>query len=274
MAEEAMTAAKVKDPSGNVKQVSGSGKDATSWYEERRARFWFRAVLWVSALALCLYLTLTRFASVTAAKPTPFDTAILAFTAILILLPFVSEVTAFGVTVKRQIEEVKKELKAETGEIRNELRMMNMTASQSSNVYFQGTPGVPNASLPAYGDWIRDLLQRFQEESGIRDTPPRPSAVPAGSAFAFEQRYQIEREVKRLWSARVVRDDFQRFPNFYRMVDDLVLAQLVTADLARPLKEVYQVASTLMHGFETEPEKEAFLREVGPAVVMTLSAIA
>jgi hypothetical protein len=70
-----------------------------------------RAAWWLLALGCCLYLIIIRLDSVSSDKPTSFDTGLLAIAAILILLPFISEISAFGFTVKKQIEEAKKELK-------------------------------------------------------------------------------------------------------------------------------------------------------------------
>jgi hypothetical protein len=224
-----------------------------------------RGVWWVIALAFFIYLILARSASIASSNPTIFDTGVLAIVAVLILLPFMSEISAFGFTVKKQIEEAKKELKQnvreEIGLVRNELLALSISNRLTSNVILQA--GVPNpppdSALEEVRNQITEVLEQFQQERGIRDVQPRRSEVAENTVSAFEQRYLVEQEVKRLWRARIADGEFHRYPPFSRMVDDLVQYELITPSLGKSLREVYSVASAVVHGDDPSDEKTSFL---------------
>ena len=239
----------------------------------------FRAIWWGVLLVACLILILSRFDKVSSGQPTIFDAGLLAFFAVLILLPFISEVSAFGVTVKKQIEEVKKELnqniKDEIQVIRNDIVALGISNRLTSNVVFQaGLPNPPpDSALSEIKDQIAEMLKEFQQQRGIRELPIREGVVSENAVFAFQQRYQVERELKRIWSTRVKYGDFSRYPPFQRMVDDLVQYELITPYLGRSLKEVYAIASSAVHGDEPSQEKVDFLKVVAPEIIGTLGSI-
>ncbi len=236
-----------------------------------------KPVWWVVVLLLTVYLILVRWNSITSDKPTSFDLALLGIVVVLILLPFISEISAFGFTVKKQIEEVKKELRQDIREeiqfLRNEITFSNRL---TSNIFLQtGIPNPPpDSALPGLREQIGEIVQQFLEARGIREIPrPSVEVVSPNATFAFEQRYLIEREIKRIWSTRIRYGDFERYPPFGRMVDDLVKYELITPDLGASLKQVFAVASSIIHGDEPSREKIDFLRDVAPSIITTLKSI-
>lgn len=207
------------------------------------------------------------------------DSGLLVLTAVLILLPFISEVSAFGFTVKKQIEEVKKELKQnikdETQSIRNEIVALGISNRLTSNVVLQtGLPNPPpDSELAEIKDQITKVLDQFHEQRGIRDLPILHPDVSENTIYVFQQRYLVEREIKRIWSTRVRNGNFYRYPPFSRMVEDLVRFEIITPNLGGSLKEVFAVASSVVHGDEPSKEKSSFLKEVGTGILATLSKI-
>ena len=236
----------------------------------------FRAFWWCVLLSVCLLLILSRFDKLSSGQPASFDAGLLIFFAILILLPFVSEVSAFGITVKRQIEEVKKELKQnikdETQILRNDIVALGISNRLTSNVLVQaGLPNPPpDSDLNIIKEQIAEMVRDIQQQRGINELSFRENTA---SDIAFQQRYQVEKELKRIWSTRVKNGDFARYPPFSRMVDELAQYELITYSFGKLLKDVYAVASTAVHGDEPSQEKVNFLREVAPEIIGTLNSI-
>ncbi len=245
----------------------------THWRQIGRA-FW-----WAVSLSTSIYLIAARFDKVISDKPTTFDIGLLGFTVVLILLPFISEISAFGFTIKKQLEEVKKELrqdiKDETQSIRNEILAIGISNKLTSNVVLQtGLPNPPpDNELAEIRNQITEVLRQFQEQRGMRDLPPLHVDVSPNTIFAFQQRYLVEREIKRIWSTRIKNGDFYRYPPFSRMVEDLVRFELITSNLGGSLKEVFSVASSAVDGDEPSLEKISFLQEVAPDILATLNSI-
>jgi hypothetical protein len=238
-----------------------------------------RVIWWAVVLSASIYLTVVRLSSITSDNPTSMDLGLLGLVAVLILLPFVSEISAFGFTVKKEIEEAKRELKQdirdETQSIRSEITAIGIANSLTSNVYFQtGIPNPPpDSALADVRDQIAEILRQFREERGLREATRPHADVPPNTILAFQQRYLIEREVKRIWGTRVRNSDSGRYPPFARMVDDLIRYELITSNLGGSLREVFAVASSAIHGDEPSQEKIDFLREVAPGITATLSSI-
>lgn len=247
----------------------------------------FRAAWWVAILILVGYLTYTRWAQLTVDKPSVFDTGLLALLAILVLLPFVSEVSALGFTVKKQIDEAKKELKQDVKEevqtIRSELLALGISNRLTSNVILQGGLNPPpDDALNDVKKQIEEVLRQFQAQSGISKPPHSEGDVSQNIIFAFKQRLLIEKELRRIWETRIgdvpsitsaANTDRSRYPTVSRIVEDLVRCELINPNLGRSLKEIYAVASAAIHGEEPSQDKIDFLRAIAPEVINTLSVI-
>lgn len=238
-----------------------------------------KSVWWIVVLLATVYLILIRWNSITSDEPTSFDLGLFSLAVVLILLPFISEISAFGFTVKKQIEEAKKELRQDIRDevqfLRNEISI-GITNRLISNIFFQASIPYPppDSALPNLREQIAEIVQQFLKERGIRGTPqPSAEAVPPDAIFAFQQRYLIEKEIKRLWNTRIHYGDFERYPPFGRMVDDLVRHELITPSLGASLREVFAVASSIIHGDAPSQEKIDFLRDVTPRIIATLSSI-
>jgi hypothetical protein len=76
----------------------------------------FIYIWWVVAIILCGIMIYLRRDAIITGSPQTFDTALIAITALLLLLPFFSEMTLLGVTLKRQVDEAKKEIKQDVKE--------------------------------------------------------------------------------------------------------------------------------------------------------------
>ena len=238
-----------------------------------------QAIWWTLSLLALLVVLALRTISVTGDHPTTFDIGLMGLVAILILLPFVSELTAFGITVKKHIEEAKKELKQnikeEAQSVRSEIVALGITNRLTSNVTFQtGIPNPPpDSALDEIREQISEILRQFQDQRGMRDMPRQQADISENTVFAFQYRYLVEREVKRIWNSRIRDGDVSRLPFFSKMVDDLVRYELISRGLGRSLKDVFSVASSAIHGEEPSQEKVSFLREVAPEIVAALSSI-
>jgi hypothetical protein len=92
--------------------------------------------------------------------------------------------------------------------------------------------------------------------------------------LAFSSRYQIEREVRRIWSSRFPQGgERPRNLPFGRIVEELVQGEIIPPQVGRTIREVYAIGSPAVHGEEPTQEKINFLNDVVPSLVSTLRAI-
>ncbi len=167
-------------------------------------------------------------------------------------MPFFSELSLLGVTIKQQLDETKKEIKQDVkeqiysmrAEIQNAVNVTNRT-----NLYVGAPP--PDSQLVT-----------------LDDLTVSPEIV-----FAFSSRYHIENEVTRLYNSRFQIRENERFISVGKMVDELIRAEVISSPVGRSIREVYSISSAAVHGREPSKEKIAFLKDVVPSIIETVRAI-
>ena len=76
----------------------------------------FKYIWWVVTIIAFGTILYLRKDDILGGKPQAFDTTLLAIIAALLLLPFFSELSLLGVTLKQQLDEVKKDIKQDVKE--------------------------------------------------------------------------------------------------------------------------------------------------------------
>jgi hypothetical protein len=89
----------------------------------------------------------------------------------------------------------------------------------------------------------------------------------------FQARYNIEKEIRRLWGGHM--DDpvtARRLP-ITRMVQALAEAGVIDPRIASAIRDVYAVASLSVHVETVSPAQIAFVRDVATELIAALRAI-
>ncbi len=159
-------------------------------------------------------------------------------------------------------------------EIRDNLRTIDLDLSQIEEK-FDEIPNLQKVRINRYTDQLLRLMgHQILDRSGfsVGWTRERPSE---NTLLAFSSRYQIEREVTRIWNSRFRQGGMERPRNiaFGRMVDELIRAEVMSAALGGSLREVYSIVSAAVHGEEPAGEKIAFLEGLVPQLIAALGGI-
>lgn len=196
-------------------------------------------------------------------KAEPLDLILVAGFAALLFLPLVSEVTFAGVTLKQRVDDLKRELREQLVSLRSEL--VNLNVNQSS-VSVTNNPPVDLNGLKT------EILDEIRREIGTPTvTTNGPDMAPPESAQrAFSFRYQLEREIRRLWTSRREVGGQQPVP---RMIRDLVTWRVLPASLEDHLMMVWRISSQAVHGNAPDQEQLAFMTDVVPPIVASLREI-
>jgi hypothetical protein len=236
----------------------------------------FKYIWWVLTIVAFGIILFLRKDIILSGSPTTFDTALVAILAALLLLPFFSELSLLGVTVKQQLDETKKEIKQDVkeqiysmrAEIQNAVNVTNRT-----NLYVGAPP--PDSQLGTLEQQIKPILDDFRKELGInaKTEPLGDLTVSPEIVFAFSSRYHIENEVTRLYNSRFQIRENERFVSVGKMVDELIRAEVISPPVGRSIREVYSISSAAVHGREPSKEKVAFLKDVVPSIIETIRAI-
>jgi hypothetical protein len=232
----------------------------------------FRQAWWVLLLLGLALLTSTRWAKVASADLTALDGALLGVLAVLVLMPFFSEVTLLGLSVKQKVEETKKELKQE---IRDRVSELRAEVRNSITVSF-GTPP-PDHELGTIRKMIIAGLDQIPPVAaldpagrralrGVEQTPLDETDVPPAALEAVKARYQLEKEARRAWAAVNAGQDPNR-RSFRTIVQDLVDKSVLPRGFDGLLTEAYSVGSAGAHGNEPTTAQLEFLRDVVPPLI-------
>lgn len=234
----------------------------------------FKVFWWIFILLLISYFLYRRSADVVSGHSVPVDVfAFLVWTALL-LLPFYSEISFFGMTFKKEIEVLKSQVKDEISGLRAEIRTSVDLRSQI-NPSFNILAPPPDSQLPEIEKRIQAIVENTVRTLGLRAVEPSTLTLSPDVDFLFKVRYNLEREVRRIWKLRAQGDDVvrQRFVPTLRVARNLSEAGLIDRGIEGAIREVWTVASPAIHGEHVTEAQVSFAREVAPQLIATLKAI-
>lgn len=234
---------------------------------------WLKVLWWLTITAALTYFLHARLPDLLSGNAAASDIAVFGVWMALLLAPLFSEVSLLGVTLKNEIEELKGAIATQLTEIRTEVRNAVDVRATISPQFHMPAP-VTDAQLPKLEERVKSAVESALASQGIRATPAeQPLAVESDVSFLFATRYNIEKELRRLASGRLLVGDSRRVISTFKLVEMLINSELVELNLGNAIREVYAVCSPAIHGEEVTPAQINFVRDVGPQLVATLKAI-
>jgi uncharacterized protein (DUF2267 family) len=222
------------------------------------------------------FLLYLRRDAIIAGRAQPFDLGLLGITAALILIPFFSELTLLGVTLKQQVEDTKKELKQDLREsitaIRTDLQNAVSVNNRVSPQFFMNTPP-PDEMLNQLKDQIKSSLLEINKDLGLRiNQEPLRNLMPTEDAMlAFSSRYQLETELRRIWQESFAQEAPRTTGR--ALIRELIQAGVLPSSVGQSIEEVFSVSTPAIHGEQPTEKQIGFLKEVAPPLVATLRAM-
>ncbi|MDP1530736.1 hypothetical protein [Rhodoferax sp.] len=226
----------------------------------------FKVVWWgllVIVIGLFLY---SRFDSLVSGNPTYFDTVVFLVWVGVCLAPIFKEMNIFGLELKQEIEELKKDMVVQLSMLKTELKATIEVSSANNNQIYVSTGATP---LPPKDAEIPDLKKQVQatlQELGITSTAPTVSfttAVEPISVELFKTRLLFEKLISNY--ARLRGIDTRKQPVF-RIIRDLQRSEEIPVNIAHGVLEVLSVCNYGVHGEEVSEAQLGFVRESAPGL--------
>jgi len=216
-----------------------------------------------------------RYRDLIAGKSIGTDVLVLVVWLALLLLPLFQEISLFGLTFKKEFETLKTNVRDEVASLRTEIRISVDIRTQISPNFVFSPPPPPDSQLPAIE---KKVLAALEEALRKRDVPhPTVRAeelvAPPEAELLFRARYNIERELRRIWRQHEQETPGRRFLPTLRIAQSLSEWELIHPGIEHAIREVWLVASPAIHGEPVTEAKVAFVRDVAPQLVATLKAI-
>lgn len=231
---------------------------------------WFKIVWWAALLALLSFILSLRFTAIRTGQAAPVDVFIFLVWVAMLLVPLFQEVSFFGISLKQQVRELVDQVSSLRSEFHNTVDIRNQISP-----IFQIPAPPPDSKLPEIEERLRTILEEVRRSQGVRQDQVSTDKfeVPQNVGILFEARYEIERELRRIWRQRTDQGETRRALPVFQIARSLANEGVLDPGLANVVREVYSVASPAIHGESVSNAQVAFVKDVAPKLVATLKAI-
>jgi hypothetical protein len=234
---------------------------------------WFKILWWVLLTSILTWVLYLRFPDLVAGHAAAVDVFFFGVWTALMLMPLFNEVSFLGIKFKQEVEALKTFVATQVGDIRSEVRNAVDVRTTFSPQIMIPSP-VSDAQLPELEARIKVAVSEALSAHGLKSegVSSAPIEAPSDVTFLFATRYSIEKELRRVATARLRISDNRPVPVF-RLGRTLVDAGLIEPRLEHAIREVYAVCSPAIHGEPVTKAQMDFVRDVGPELVAALRAI-
>jgi hypothetical protein len=237
----------------------------------------FKRGWWIVSIVTIVLLLIIRWKSILSTDVTTLDLGLLTILGVLFLVPIFSEMTIWGLTVKQQLDEAKKEIRNDIKEQNINLRAeLHNAISVNSQItpQFNLYPAPPRDELL---NTIKAEIKSSLSELNIGSENVSADAqvtIPKLSdeiTTAFSSRYLLEREVRRIWEDTFLENSPRK--SMVPLLNDLIKAGVIPPQVSNSITEVSRIASPAIHGEPTSKEQSDFLKDIVPPLLSTLTSI-
>lgn len=221
-------------------------------------------MLLVSVLSWYLYV---RFERLKTGQSAPIDVFVFLVWAALLLTPLFNEVNFFGIKLKQEIEETRRQLSNQLTAM--ESRIQNSVAVSPQFNFGPSVTAPPDAQLPELGQKLDQILNELTGKPITNAVPPQEvPPVDEKVEYLFKTRLQIEKELRRL-SKELSGVAPPRVAGL-RLLPELVNTGVISNQMAIAVREVYSVCSPAIHGEQVTDAQFGFVRSVAPQLIAGL----
>lgn len=179
----------------------------------------------------------------------------------LFILPLISEFSFLGISLKKDIQDVKDDIKESIYKLQ-----ISMNNKVDSRININNVPSSDNVLRE-----IQELLHNTVKRKNIIEVNYNEIDVPEENILLFKYRYAIEKEIKRLWK-KEIKEDNDRYP-ITKMLDVLVKGEIIPFAMKSAIKEIYSMTSYAIHGGEITQSQTQFTERTGREILGYLKGL-
>ncbi len=229
----------------------------------------FKHIWWGILLFGCLLLLGQRFHIIQKGPLSDYDVVVVGLLVLIALMPFFSELSFLGFSIKKDMTEFKREVKDDILDLKYEVtNVMNNNAN--ANINFDLNVPIPDEELSTLEEEYKAILNQSLPESDARNS--FNFDVPRETSLFFEARYSIEQELRRLWNNHFNEDNFTSY-TINKIIQKLAQNKIVPNNLAQIIKEVYSICTPAICGEKPSKNQFAFIKEVVPGLLAVLKEV-
>lgn len=243
----------------------------------------WKVVWWLLLVGLATYFLWQRFDSITSGTTNATDIVLFLIWIALLTTPLFREVSLFGVSFKKEIDNLRTEFKEQIINLRSDIQnTINMRTEISPQIQILTPP--TDSELQEVKKVFKSLEQTLKEKGiGIEKETPK-FEIPDTTKYLYEVRYTIENELRRIWKqwqtrAEEVRlwtgqlaEELERPQSVFQIVRSLNELRIIDPGLSSVIREVYRACSPAIHGEYVSQTVVGFVRDVSPSLIASLQA--
>jgi len=191
----------------------------------------------------------------------------------LILLPLFGEIEFLGIKLKKEIDELKKDVKSEIQSIKYEINTSN-----KQQVFLGYGPPPSDNKIPELEKEINDLKENFKLTEKTKPTIQSTELkgifdVSDSTLQLFQIRFKLEELITKIWNN--YRDDNDldnlRIISPTKMLNDLRSLEIINSDILEITRGILSICNSAVHGKMTSKRQREFVFENSKIIYDTLS---
>lgn len=226
----------------------------------------------VLILSLSTYYLVWRFPSIIASGEKQIDTAVIAISAIIVLMPFLSEIELFGVKFKKEMEKMEKETSEKIRLLEQKITLIQ-TQNITQNFY------------PMKSDEELKRLTHVVQETVVDPTTKekeRTFQMPSQIYEMLATSYNLNRKLSDLYNkvtANSVKylnnlsEVLKYSPTFGGLLNTttfLADQKVIDSDMAEAIRETLIICQSARDGEEIVPIQYDFVKDTAPSIIAYL----
>ena len=191
----------------------------------------------------------------------------------LILLPLFGEIEFLGIKLKKEIDELKKDVKSEIQSIKYEINTSN-----KQKVFLGYGPPPSDNKIPELEKEINDLKENFKLTEKTKPTIQSTELkgrfdVSDSTLQLFQIRFKLEELITKIWNN--YRDENEldnlRIISPTKMLNDLKSLEIINLDILEITRGILSICNSAVHGKMTSKRQREFAFENSKIIYDTLS---
>jgi hypothetical protein len=239
----------------------------------------FRVVWWFLVTGAVFAFLWSRYSDLVAGRAVPADIVVFLIWVGLMLVPIFREVSLWGMKLKQEVQELRRDVATQFEAIRAEVRQA-VDVKTNITQHLQYTVPPPDEKLPELEERIKRVVAETlrglgvsQEQAEARDTPVGIDDIDPNAERMMKTRFKIEKEIRRIAQGRELISNARRPSPVQALVRELTTREIIEPQLANAIREVYSVCSLATHAQDITAAQADFVRDTGPQVIWALRAI-
>ncbi len=242
-----------------------------------KPKTWLKFVWWLILIILLISFLLPRVNSIQSGNAQPFDMFLFLILMALLLIPLFQEVEFFGIKLKKEVEELKKEFSSQFNILRTDIHNKIDLQNQSyHNFYFGQQPFIPpDSKLPELENSFRNILTETLRTEGISRVTQQDISfdISDNIQYLFNVRFSIEKELTRILDTNQIDIEDRRFIPVQKMISHLLNFEVINRKIADMIRKVYAICSPAIHAREVTEEQVNFVKDIAPELLNYLKNI-